>query len=44
MMRLWAAHVRDVEFVTLAEAGHALTYEDPDAFNACVEDFLRRRG
>jgi pimeloyl-ACP methyl ester carboxylesterase len=44
MMRLWAAQLRDVEFVTIPEAGHAVTYEDPPAFNACVEDFLRRRG
>jgi len=44
MMRLWAAHLADVEFVTIAEAGHALSYEDPSAFNACVESFLRRRG
>ena len=44
MMRLWAAQLSDVEFVTIPEAGHALTYEDPLAFNACVDDFLRRRG
>ena len=44
MMRLWAAQLPDMEFVTVAEAGHALSYEDPAAFNACVESFLRRRG
>jgi pimeloyl-ACP methyl ester carboxylesterase len=44
MMRLWAAQLADVEFVTIAEAGHALSYEDPSAFNSCVESFLRRRG
>ena len=44
MMRLWAAQLADVEFVTIAEAGHALSYEDPSAFNTCVESFLRRRG
>jgi pimeloyl-ACP methyl ester carboxylesterase len=44
MMRLWAAQLRDVEFVTIAEAGHALSYEDPVAFNSCVEEFVRRRG
>jgi pimeloyl-ACP methyl ester carboxylesterase len=44
MMRLWAAQLADVEFVTVAEAGHALSYEDPAAFNECVESFLRRRG
>jgi pimeloyl-ACP methyl ester carboxylesterase len=44
MMRLWAAQLADVEFVTIAEAGHALTYEEPSTFNAAVESFLRRRG
>jgi pimeloyl-ACP methyl ester carboxylesterase len=44
MMRLWAAQLVDVEFVTIAEAGHALSYEDSPAFNTCVESFIRRRG
>ena len=44
LMRLWASRLHDVEFVTIPETGHALTYEDPLAFNACVADFLRRRG
>jgi pimeloyl-ACP methyl ester carboxylesterase len=28
--------------VIVAEAGHALFWEQPDAFNAAVLDFLRR--
>jgi pimeloyl-ACP methyl ester carboxylesterase len=38
-----AAHgPRGTELVIVAEAGHALFWEQPDAFNAAVLDFLRR--
>lgn len=43
MMRLWARQLTDVEFEVIPEAGHALPYEDPDAFNSAVEGFIRRR-
>jgi pimeloyl-ACP methyl ester carboxylesterase len=44
MMRLWTERLSDVEFLSIADAGHALAYEQPDAFNAAVESFLSRRG
>ena len=42
MMRLWARHVRGAEFVVISDAGHAVAWEQPAAFNAAVLDFLRR--
>jgi len=44
MMRLWASQLSDAEFATIADAGHALAYEQPEAFNDRVASFLRRRG
>ena len=44
MMRLWASRLFDVEFDVIPEAGHALAFEDPAAFNHVVEAFLRRKG
>lgn len=43
MMRLWAAHLRDVTFELIPEAGHAIAYEFPDEFNGIVAKFLSRR-
>lgn len=43
MMRLWAAHLRDVEIEVIPEAGHAIAYEHPDEFNRRVEDFFQRK-
>jgi pimeloyl-ACP methyl ester carboxylesterase len=42
LMRLWTEHLPDVEFSVLPETGHAVSWEDPAAFNAIVLDFLRR--
>ena len=42
MMRLWARHVRGAEFAVISDAGHAVAWEQPAAFNAAVLDFLRR--
>lgn len=44
MMRLWTAHLRDVEIEVIPEAGHAIAYECPEEFNRRVEAFLRRKG
>ena len=44
MMRLWAAHLRDVEIEVIPEAGHAIAFECPEEFNRRVGDFLLRRG
>ena len=42
LMRLWARHIRGSEFVTISDAGHAVAWEMPTAFNAAVVEFLRR--
>jgi pimeloyl-ACP methyl ester carboxylesterase len=41
-MRLWAAHVPNVEFDVLAEAGHSIAWEQPEAFNDRVERFIEK--
>jgi len=43
-MRGVVPHMPGAELVIVAEAGHALHWEQPDAFNAIVLDFLRRHG
>jgi pimeloyl-ACP methyl ester carboxylesterase len=42
LMRLWAAQLPDVEFAVLPEAGHAISWEDPDRFNERVLSFIAR--
>lgn len=42
LMRLWAAYVKNHEWVTMQDAGHAMAWEQPDEFNKLVLDFLRR--
>lgn len=44
LMRLWAAHLPRHEWAVLAEAGHAINWEAPEAFNAALIGFLRRGG
>ena len=41
LMRLWARHVKDAQWVTLADAGHAIAWEQPDLFNDIVLRFLK---
>jgi len=41
-MRGVASHMRDCELVVVSEAGHSLHWEQPDAFNRAVIDFLHR--
>jgi pimeloyl-ACP methyl ester carboxylesterase len=41
-IRLWAKHVPNREFKLITEAGHAVMWEQPEAFNQAVLDFLRR--
>ena len=43
MMRLWAAKIPGAEFALVPEAGHAVSWEQPEAFNALVMGFLGRR-
>jgi pimeloyl-ACP methyl ester carboxylesterase len=42
LMRLWAAHLPSHEWDVLPEAGHAINWEQPEAFNERVIVFLRR--
>ena len=42
MMRLWAAKIPDAQFTLVPEAGHAVSWEQPEAFNEIVLEFLRK--
>jgi pimeloyl-ACP methyl ester carboxylesterase len=42
LMRIWAAHVKNHEWATVRDAGHAMAWEQPGAFNDIVLGFLRR--
>ena len=39
LMRVWAAHIKHHEWTTIEDAGHAMAWERPAAFNAKVLDF-----
>jgi pimeloyl-ACP methyl ester carboxylesterase len=43
-MRLYASHLPGCETAVLAEAGHSAYWEQPEAFNRLVLDFVRRHG
>lgn len=42
LMRLWARHLRNYEWAEIHDAGHAMAWEQPGAFNDKVLDFIRR--
>ncbi len=42
LMRIWAAHLKNHEWALIHDAGHAMAWEQPGAFNDKVLDFLRR--
>ena len=42
LMRLWATHVKNHEWASVSEAGHAIAWEQPDAFNKTVLAFVNR--
>lgn len=42
LMRILAAHLKNHEWAVVPEAGHAMAWEQPDAFNATVLDFVKR--
>jgi pimeloyl-ACP methyl ester carboxylesterase len=42
LMRLWAAHLRNHEWAVIHDAGHAMAWERPGAFNDLVLEFVRR--
>ena len=39
---LWSAHLKNVEYDYVAEAGHSISWERPEAFNAKVLAFLAK--
>src|SRR5215813_12254826 len=41
-IRLWARHLKGHEWRLIPEAGHSVAWEQPEAFNEAVLDFLRR--
>jgi pimeloyl-ACP methyl ester carboxylesterase len=41
-IRLWAKHLKTKQFKLIPEAGHGLMWEQPEAFNEAVLDFLKR--
>jgi pimeloyl-ACP methyl ester carboxylesterase len=40
LMQLWAAHMKNFEWATMQDAGHAMAWEQPAVFNKLVLDFL----
>jgi len=42
LMRLWARSMRNYEWAEIHDAGHAMAWEQPGAFNDKVLDFIRR--
>jgi pimeloyl-ACP methyl ester carboxylesterase len=42
LMRIWAAHVKNHEWAVVTNAGHAVTWEQPDVFNEKVLEFIKR--
>ncbi len=42
LMHIWGHHLQRVEWATVAEAGHSVAWERPDAFNSLVLEFFSR--
>lgn len=42
MMRIWATHMKNHEWAVVPDAGHAVTWEQPEAFNEAVLQFLKK--
>lgn len=42
LMRIWATQIQNHEWAVIHDAGHAMAWEQPGAFNDKVLDFLRR--
>jgi pimeloyl-ACP methyl ester carboxylesterase len=42
MMRVWARHMQNHEWAVIHDAGHAMAWEQPGAFNDKILDFARR--
>jgi pimeloyl-ACP methyl ester carboxylesterase len=39
-MKIWARHVKGAQWTTVADAGHAIAWEQPAAFSDIVLKFL----
>lgn len=42
LMRLWAAHMKNPEWAVMQDAGHAMAWEQPEAFNKLVLHFVSK--
>jgi pimeloyl-ACP methyl ester carboxylesterase len=42
LMRIWAGHVKNHEWATVPDSGHAIAWEHPDVFNEKVIEFVKR--
>lgn len=42
LMQLFASRIKDAEFRVVPNAGHSVYWEEPDAFNRTVLDFIRK--
>jgi pimeloyl-ACP methyl ester carboxylesterase len=42
LMLVWAAHIKNHEWAVVTDAGHAVTWERPEMFNAKVLEFIQR--
>ena len=42
LMRAWAAHLKNYEWATVPDSGHAIAWEHPDVFNENVLAFVKR--
>jgi pimeloyl-ACP methyl ester carboxylesterase len=42
LMRAWAAHLKNYEWATVPDSGHAIAWEHPDIFNAHVLAFIKQ--
>jgi pimeloyl-ACP methyl ester carboxylesterase len=42
LMRAWAAHLKNYEWATVPDSGHAIAWEHPEVFNENVLAFVKR--
>jgi len=42
LMRIWASHLRNHEWVLMPDSGHAIAWEQPNTFNKKVLEFVKR--
>jgi pimeloyl-ACP methyl ester carboxylesterase len=42
LMRTWASHLKNYEWATVPDSGHAIAWEHPDVFNDNVLAFVKR--